>query len=151
MKLLKDLMKKDSKHMLLIALLLIYLLFDIQTPSILNSVIDNIFGKILILILAISVFMHSDPVVGILVLLAAYELIRRVSEQTGSSVMKFLPSESKKECEFNSLNNFPVTLEEEIVNSMVPLVTHPASNDLNYQPNQEDIHEASDIQNNNLL
>jgi hypothetical protein len=34
---------------------------------------------------------------------------------------------------------------------MVPLVKHPASNDLNYEPAQEDIHEASDIQNNNLL
>ena len=151
MKLLKDLMKKDKKHMLLIALLFVYLLFDIQTPSILNPLIDNIFGKIIILILAVSVFMHSDPVIGILVLLAAYELVRRVSEQTGSSIMKFLPSENKKENHFSSFNEFPVTLEEEIVNSMVPLVKHPASNDLNYQPNQEDVHEASDIQNNNLL
>ncbi len=151
MKLFNDLMKKDSKHMLLIALLIAYLVFDIQSPSLLNPFIDNIFGKIIILILAVSVFMHSDPVVGVLVLLAAYELVRRVSENTGSSIMKYLPSEFKKSGDFGALNEFPVTLEEEIVNSMVPLVKHPASNDLNYEPAQEDIHEASDIQNNNLL
>ena len=151
MKFFKDLMKKESKHMLLIVLLIAYLVFDIQSPSLLNPIIDNVFGKIIIFILAISVFMHSDPVVGVLVLLAAYELVRRVSEETGSSIMKFLPSEFKKNNHFSSLNEFPITLEEEIVNSMVPLVKHPASSDLNYQPQQEDIHEASDIQNNNLL
>lgn len=151
MKLLKDLMKKDSKHMVLISLMIVYLLFDIQTPSMLNPLVDNVYGNLVIIILALSVFMHSDTVVGILALLCAYELIRRISDSTGSSVLKFLPSELKKEKHYSALNQFPVTLEEEIVNSMVPLVKHPASTDLDYKPTQEDVHEASNIHDNNLL
>ena len=65
--------------------------------------------------------------------------------------MKYLPSENKKSCNMNSLNNFPVTLEEEMVNSMVPLVKHPASKDLDYKPMEEDTYDASDVHDNNLL
>lgn len=152
MKLLKDLMKKGSKDMVLIALMLIYLLFNVSTPDMLSKLIDNIYGNLVIIIVALHIFMNTEnKVVGVLVLLSAYELIRRASNDTGSAVMKYLPSENKKNCNMSSLNNFPVTLEEEMVNSMVPLVKHPASKDLDYKPMEEDTYDASDVHDNNLL
>jgi len=151
MKLLKQFLKKNQKHTVLIFLLVVYLLFDIQTPDFMNPIIDNVLAYVVIFVFGIYVFMKSDMLIGVLVLLACYELVRRVSEKTGSSITKFLPSEMKKSNQFQSFNDFPVTLEEEIVNTMVPLVTHPASKNLNYEPESEDIHEASNIHDNNLL
>ena len=104
----------------------------------LNPLVDNVYGNLVIIILALSVFMHSDTVVGILALLCAYELIRRISDSTGSSVIKFLPSEFKKEAHYSALNQFPVTLEEQIVSKLVPLVggiSGPAS----YKPVMNDV------------
>ena len=72
MKLLKDLMKKGSKDMVLIALMLIYLLFNVSTPDMLSKLIDNIYGNLVIIIVALHIFMNTEnKVVGVLVLLSA--------------------------------------------------------------------------------
>ena len=146
MKLLKDLMKKGSKDMVLIALMLIYLLFNVSTPDMLSKLIDNIYGNLVIIIVALHIFMNTEnKVVGVLVLLSAYELIRRASNDTGSAVMKYLPSENKKSCNMNSLNNFPVTLEEEVVHKMVPYVNEGVMSPPSYKPTQDKLHDAAKL------
>jgi hypothetical protein len=77
------LMKKEKQHeMVLFVVLVIYILFDISTPQILASHVDTTYGTIIVAILALSLFLSTHPVVGILGLFAAYEFIQRSKSAT---------------------------------------------------------------------
>jgi hypothetical protein len=144
MKLLKDLMKKKHESVLLL-LLLVYIVFDVQTPNVLSEYINNMYGTIAILVGALYIMSTVNPILGVIGLFAAYELIQRSAGKTLSSAMhKFVPSERKKDNQMKALNNFPVTLEEEVVADMAPLVKHPGKG-LNYKPASENTHNASDL------
>ena len=73
------------------------------------------------MILAITLFLSTNPVVGILGFLAAYEFIRRSSRVTGVyGIETFSPTEQKKQEVMTAMNPAPVkTLEEELVDSLV--------------------------------
>jgi hypothetical protein len=134
------LFKKDKQYnYFIVALLIIYIIFNVQTPDLLAHYIDTLVGKIAVVLLGLSVFMHADKLVGILTLVAAYELIKRSARTTGKEAMeRFVPSETRKCNTLNALNQFPVTLEEQIVSKLVPLVggiSGPAS----YKPVMNDV------------
>jgi hypothetical protein len=76
-----------------------------------------------VIILAITLSLSTNPVVGILGFLAAYEFIRRASRVTGVyGIETFSPTEEKKKQIMTAMNPAPVkTLEEELVESLVPI------------------------------
>ncbi len=77
------LMKKEKQHeMVLFVVLIVYILFDVPTPQILASHVDTTYGTIIVAILALSLFLSTHPVVGILGLFAAYEFIKRSKSAT---------------------------------------------------------------------
>ena len=142
-----DLMKKNNYHQLfLVIVLLCYIIFNIQTPHMLASMIDNIFGNIIIIIIAFFVLVHSNPILGIIFVFAAYELIRRSSDATGTSAIKrFLPSQMKMDGHLSAFNQFPVTLEEQMVKKMAPLVETSGPNHLHYEPASGHTHNAMKV------
>lgn len=145
MKLLRNLMKTEEKHQLLLGVLLaIYLLFNIQTPNALADIIDTPMGNVVVVLLALTVFISSGPLVGILALIAAHCLIKRSSKKTGTYYMKDngRAEEIKMEV-LNKYNDFPVTLEEQVVANMVPLVRHPPAPNSNYKPVLNKLHDAA--------
>lgn len=147
MKFLRNLMKAEEKHQMLLAfLLIVYLLFDIQTPEPLAEIIDSPVGNLIIVLLALSVFISVGPLVGILAFIAAHCLIKRSSKKTGTYYMKDngRAEEIKMEV-LNKYNAFPVTLEEEVVANMVPLVRHPPAPNSNYKPVLDKLHDAAAI------
>tara|TARA_B110000967_G_scaffold24696_1_gene22691 strand:- start:76 stop:525 length:450 start_codon:yes stop_codon:yes gene_type:complete len=146
MELINQLLKKGKQHELaLLAMLVLYILFDIKTPHAVSSLLDNVYGNVVVLILAFYVLLQMNSIVGVVALIAAYELIRRSSIATGSAAIKrFLPSELKKGKHFSAFNQFPVTLEEEMVDKMAPLVKHAGAN-LSYKPVEDDSINASNI------
>jgi hypothetical protein len=52
------------------------------------------------------------------------------------------PSEKKKYSEMNALNHFPFTVEEEIIQKMLPM-TGPPLMPPEFKPTQEKLHNAS--------
>ena len=58
---------------------------------------------------------------------------------------RFLPSELKKGKHFSAFNQFPVTLEEEMVDKMAPLVKHSGASNLDYKPVEDDSINSSSI------
>jgi transcription antitermination factor NusG len=80
-------------------------------------------GQLVIVILAITLFLSTNPVVGILGFLAAYEFIRRASRVTGVyGIETFSPTEQKKQEIMKAMNPPPEkTLEEELVDNLVPI------------------------------
>lgn len=135
---------RKGRETLLLLVLVIYILANVQTPTPLAKLIDNVYGNVAVTLLALSFFMKTKSIVGVLSIVAAYELIKRSSVNTGShAVRNFVPSEHKKLNDFAKYNDFPVTLEEEIVSKMAPLVKHAPAANANYKPILSDSHEAA--------
>lgn len=137
----RDAFKTARNHeMLLTVLLILYIVLNVPTPNIIAPHVDTPLGNIVVVLIALSFFTHSHPVVGILGLFAAYVLIRRSSATTGSSVIEaYVPSEKQKSKKLSDYNQFPVTLEEQMVALRAPLAdTQTGSATSSFHPNQLD-------------
>ena len=143
----KDLLKKSNQHQLiLLVVFIVYILLNVQTPSMLARLIDNIYGNVVVVLMALFVLTHMNPIVGVVALYAAYELIQRSSVTTGSAaIRRYLPTEIKKGNHFSAFNQFPVTLEEEVVKQMAPLVETSGPNHLHYKPVANETYNAVDL------
>jgi hypothetical protein len=132
----RDAYKTCRKHeMLLTVLLVLYIVLNVPTPDVLSSYVDTPLGNIVIVLIALSFFTHSHPVVGVLGLFAAYVLIRRSS--SSSAIEAYLPSEKRKSEELSAYNQFPVTLEEQMVALRAPLAdTEVGSATASFRPTQ---------------
>jgi len=142
------LFKKENMSQLLLAILfIIYLIMGYKTPEPIANVVDSLAGKIVIFITVIMMFMHSNPILAVLALFVAFDLIRRSSEATGiDALKKYLPTEEKKSSQFTAFNQYPYTLEQEVVKKMAPIVQSGSSlTKASYKPLLENLHDASTI------
>ena len=57
----------------------------------------------------------------------------------------FLPSEQSKVIDFSKYNDFPVTLEDEVVQKMAPLQYGPAMGPKTFTPVLDDLHDAANV------
>lgn len=139
--------RSNYHHLALLMVLVLYSVLNIPTPSMLANLIDNIYGNIIVILAAFYLFAYSHSIVGVVGLYVAYELIRRSSHSNGVlAIEKYLPSEIKKSGHLTAFNQFPITLEEEVVSKMAPLVETDGPSNLNYKPHSDDTHDAMDVQ-----
>ena len=142
------LFKKENMSQLALAILfIIYLIMGYKTPEPVANVVDTLVGKIVILITVVALFMHANPILAVLSLFVAFDLIRRSSAATGiDALKKYLPTEEKKSSQFTAFNQFPYTLEQEVVKKMAPIVQSGSSlTKPSYKPLLENLHDASAI------
>jgi hypothetical protein len=143
-KLLNKLKAERKEHLVFVVLLIIYILLDIQLPTFLVNVVDTIYGKVILYLLALHVFLNVNKVAGVLAFVAAYTMIRRASMQRGTfAIRNYLPSEESKVMDFAKFNDYPYTLEEEEVSRMAPLVRNETSSGSDFKPVLDEIHNAS--------
>ncbi len=120
----RTLMRQEKQHEIVIFILLIlYIVFTPSVPVALAKYAESNIGQIVVVILAITIFLSTNPAVGILAFLAAYEFIRRSTRATGIyGIEPFSPTEIKKQEVMTAMNPAPSkTLEEELVGSLVPI------------------------------
>jgi hypothetical protein len=113
--------KENMGQLILVILFLIYLIMGYNTPLSLAELVDTPVGKIAVIIVALCILSSSNPILGVLALFVAYELIRRsMIKIRGGDLQSYVPSESKKNDQFASFNQnaFPYTLEQEMVRKM---------------------------------
>jgi hypothetical protein len=125
MELFKNLLTGMKQHEILLLILLVtYIVFNVRTPETLAKIIsENILAQGVVYLIALSLFRYSKPVIGVLGLIAAYELVQRSKQRSGrKAVQKYLPSQDKMNSALNAFNQFPPTLEEEVVATMAPIV-----------------------------
>ena len=118
----RSLMRQEKQHeMVIFVLLILYIVFTPSVPPALAEYAESTVGQIIVVIRAITLFLSTNPVVGILGFLAAYEFIRRSSRVTGVyGIETFSPTEQKKHEVMTAMNPAPVkTLEEELVDKLV--------------------------------
>lgn len=147
------LLYKNQRHQLvLLVVLILYVVLNVQTPPTLAYLIDNIYGNLVIILCSFYLLSNSNHLVGIVALFAAYELIKRSSETTGTATIhKYLPSENKKGVHFSAFNQFPFTLEEEVVKNMAPLISSGGPSNLYYKPVVDNTYNAMDVHDNTSI
>ena len=167
------LVSESPSQLILGVIFVLYILANVQTPAVLATPIDTLFGKVLVVAVAAVVFMKTNPVVGVLGFVVAYQLIKTASVTTGTYAMKhYLPSEDSKLQEMQSFNNEQVQLEQaqseqaqsaqvqlamqastnsegaletETVSKMAPLVMYGGDSSLSYSPILDGQHSAASL------
>ena len=135
-----------SSQLFLLIIFVVYIVFNVKTPQPLASMIDSTFGYVVIIALFAILAINLNPIVIVVGVFAIYLLFKRSSISTGSLAMtKFLPTENVKSQYLSAFNQFPVTLEEEVVQQMAPLQPGPTMAPKSFLPIMDNLHNASGI------
>lgn len=136
-----QLVSENPSQLILGIIFVFYILLNVQTPYVLAGPIDNLFGKVLVIAVAIVIFMKTNPVIGVLGFVVAYQLIKTASITSGNYAKKhYLSSESSKLREMQSFNNETVqvpmqeaqqqeSLQQAMMNQKNAMVVATSAND----------------------
>ena len=147
-----SLLKKEHMgELVLVVLFIIYLIMGSKTPEPVAGLVDTLVGKIVIFVTIIYLFMHANPILAVLALFVGFDLIRRSSMATGiDALQRFAPSEEKKASQFTAFNQFPYTLEQEVVAKMAPVMQSGSSlSQASYKPLLDNLYDASPLNGSN--
>jgi hypothetical protein len=139
--------KQHTGEFILIILMIIYLIMGLKTPEIIATMVDNVIGKVVIILIVIYLFIHANPILAVLAALVAFDLMRRSNDATGLGALSaYAPSEKKKMSQFSAFNQFPYTLEQEVVAKMAPIVRSGSSlSPPSYKPLLDNLYDASPL------
>jgi hypothetical protein len=143
--------KENTGELILAVLLIIYLIMGKKPPAPVAQFTNSMIGKILLLLIVIYMFIHSNPILAVLILFVVFDLIRRSGNLFNNTYSKkFIPSETKKTSQLTAFNQYQYTLEQEVVKKMAPLVnnSYPV-NKPTYKPIVNNLYDASPIDSSN--
>jgi len=121
-----------------------YLVFQPDTPIMISPFIDNIVGTIIIISIALYMLLFRHPVLGVLSIFVAYEMIRRTSVKT-VAMLQYTPEQPIKDAAMLRMNPpKEKTLEETMVEKMAPIGNGGVLLS-NFSPVSENVHGASMI------
>ena len=143
-KLLKKL-TREKHHTLLALLLIVFILFEIEIPLPLANLVDTIVGKTVVILFIFSLLTYNK-FVGVLAIIAGYLLVMRSMEATGNKYIPYLETESSK---FSKMKQFNVkhkrTVEEEVIDNMLPRVSTEHTNGSDFKPIQGNLYDAEKL------
>lgn len=134
-----DLKSVSPLEIFLFILFVVYIVFSIPTPNFIVPFIDNPLGLGIIIITTLYLFLYTTPILGILSIFVAYELLRRSSKITGQTqIIDYTPTQIKKDQYMKEMNppTHVVSLEEEVIKQMAPIGKSDPSTyiDTSYKP-----------------
>ena len=143
--------KEHRAELFLAVLLVVYLVMGYKTPAAVANVVDTLIGKVAIFVIVVYLFMNYHPILAVLALFVAFDLIRRSTLTTGlDALQRFVPTEEKKVSQFSAFNQFPYTLEQEVVAKMAPIMQSGSSiTQASFKPLLDNLHDASPVNNSN--
>jgi len=163
MEYLKNLLeKKNMNQLILTFILIIYLVMGSKLPYPLSSMVALPVGKVIVALSALILFAYANPILGVIGLIVAFEMIRNASKNNhygigdnygfstefNPSLNPYYPTEQKKWSPFTPQHQFPYTLEQEMVKKMAPMRNNNYSTEkYNYKPILDDTHDAAPVNN----
>lgn len=116
--------EKDMHHYILAVLLAIFIVADPNVPTVVDELVDTLLGKVIVIGGALAL-LFAHPLIGALGIVAAYRLISQShspspppSSMRRSSPLSIVPSTQSRG--LNAFNQFPMTVEEEVIQKMIP-------------------------------
>lgn len=128
---------------------ILFIILPVKIPNAFSGVFDSTIGVLVLFIITITLFIYINPILGVIFILVAYELIRRSSLMMGKPITQILSSDNTsqgtKDAELSKMNpTSSPTLEEDVIQTMAP-----ASKDFiklegsNFKPIMEPVKGAS--------
>lgn len=112
-------------EMVLLVVFVLYIVLPIETPEMIAPAVDSPLGMLVMFCITLYLFLYSNPVLGVLYILVAYELLRRSSNKTlRSDAIQHVPSDEKRDEQIRQEQpavNREVSLEEEVIAQRAPL------------------------------
>lgn len=104
---------------------MIYIVFPIGTPEFAAPYFDSALGMVVLFIVTIALFVYTNPVLGVLFIFVAYEILRRSSGSAGNNravIMKYTPTQVEKDEDLRKMNQVvEKTVEEEVIEVRAPI------------------------------
>jgi hypothetical protein len=119
-----NMLKALSKtEVLILAAFVVYVVAPIPVPSFLAGIFDSALGMLMLFIATLYLFFYINPILGVVFIFVAYEVLRRSAQFTGrTAIIQHTPTQIKKDIQMKTMNPVVVeTLEEEVVNKMAPV------------------------------
>ena len=105
MKLQKMIGSLTQVEMIALAVFVLYIVFPIENPQFISNMVDTPLGMVGVLAVTLYLFFNANPLVAILYVFVAYELLRRSSKQTGkAAIQEHTPSQQKKDKKMEKMN-----------------------------------------------
>ena len=146
----KALKKQEPAEIVLGILMIIFLLMGYKLPSSISSVVDSLIGKIVMLLIVAYMFVYANPILAVLALLVAVNIMMNGSNFSTSQSIQYAPSEENKTSQLTQYNQFPYTLEQEMVKKMAPIMKPGSSiSKAAYKPVLENTYDATPISSSN--
>ena len=136
-----------KKEDLLSLCFVVFLIMKFHIPEPVADIVDTIPGKFTVIAIAIMLFIYTNPVLGILGLFVAFDLIMRSRVTTGiDALQKYGPSQEHMDSHFTAMNQFPYTLEQEVVKKMAPMpYNNSVTQSVSFTPLLNNLHDASPV------
>jgi len=157
MKYLNSLIENIKTHELILGVFfIVYILYNGNMNPLLAQQLNNPIVHAFIFILALSIFLYSHPLVGILGLFVAYEMVNASSGRNSAYLFNYLPTfnsnkNQNKITNFSKYNDFPVTLEEDVVSKLGLIAKNHDNNKLHYKPMLDLQNHAAPINNKGVV
>ena len=104
-----------------LGVLSIFIIIPLYPPIPLAEQINTPLGNLAVLVISLALLSNVKPVIGIVGLYAAFQLVYRSSSHIVPKNNFAIPETRKEFDKMASHNQFPVTLEEEVVQKRVPI------------------------------
>lgn len=140
--------KERLPETVLMILMAVYIVLGLRVPDQIAYMIDSLVGKVIVILTVLYLFLHANPILAVLSMYIAFDIMRKAAQSSSmiDSLQAYAPSEEQKMSQFSAYNQFPYTLEQEVVAKMAPLVHSGVSmNPSSYKPMLENLHDASAI------
>jgi len=144
----KALKKQDPAEIVLGILMIIFLLMGYKIPASISYVVDSFIGKIVMLLIVCYMFVYTNPILAVLALLVVVNIIMNdnMMNFSTSQSIQAAPSEENKVSQLTQYNQFPYTLEQEIVKTMAPIMKPGSSiSKAEYKPVLENTYDATPV------
>jgi len=151
----KDLLKSQTHHYVLAGLLALFVVLDIKVPDDIKPILNSLVGKAAVIITALSL-LSVNVLVGILAVIASFELLRRAGSPVNiPNIPNFIPEianlglggndgEHAQPIAGNTGAPLP-TLEENVVDNMLPRTSSDALDKAPFKPVQNCVHAAGKL------
>ena len=112
----------------LLIVFIIYVVLPIETPTFLAGSVNSPITMIVMLAVTGYLFLYSNPILAILYIFVAYELLRRSASYKPITLQQYTPTQEKKNKDLRAMNPpQEKSLEEEVVDKMAPVGKSDAS------------------------
>jgi hypothetical protein len=124
-------------EMVIMAVLIFIILAGVSIPQNVHASIGTVPGIIIIMCIVLYLFTVS-PILGVFAMIAGYEVVVN-STTPKNPILDKLPTQPN----VSSINQFETTLEETIVQNIVPLVPSTTPSHLNFKYSEDNTYSAA--------